>query len=115
MPSVRRRFVIANARSNRRGLKFGGIAVSSCTITSGAASATARLTACASNASSTAGVAPAASIARARSGDLVVPTTSWPRRTSAGTSFDPIAPVAPATNTRIAAPFMAAPPAARRR
>src|SRR5918996_5704122 len=101
VPSVRRRFVLVNAWSKRRGLNSGGIAVSSWTITSGAASATAPLTASRSSASTTVGVPPAASSARARSTDLVVPVTSCPRRISDRTSGDPIAPVAPATKTRM--------------
>ena len=45
---------------------------------------------------------------RARSappGDLEVPITSWPASISWGTSRVPIAPLAPATKTRMMSPF----------
>jgi hypothetical protein len=76
-----------------------GREVSSWTITSGCASATAARSAPVSKTSTTAARAPAARTASALASDLVMPVTSWPAATSFGTSGRPIAPLAPATNT----------------
>ena len=63
MPSVRRRLVIANSRSNFRGLGLWGMAVSRLTTTSGSNSDTAVVSASRSSASA---------------------MTTWPLRTSTG-------------------------------
>ena len=79
VPSVRSRLVIANARSTFRMLPRSEIAVSSCTITSGSAFATADATSSASSASATAARAPSSSTTDAFDGVLVIPVTSCPR------------------------------------
>ena len=76
MPSVRRRLVSSNARSGWRMSTASGIAVSSCTITSGRARATASATWSGSSASATSGTAPS-SLSSARLDSLrVIPCTS---------------------------------------
>src|ERR1700730_3926076 len=78
-----------------------------CTITSGCASLTASSTARRSRPSTMTGVAPAACNAAALAVERVVPVTSWPAATRLGTRYWPIAPVAPATKTRmISYPFL---------
>ena len=72
-------------------------AVSSCTITSGSADATACATASGSRASATTGRAPRLRTRSCFDALLVIPTTSCSRATSLGTSALPMAPVAPAT------------------
>jgi hypothetical protein len=79
-------------------------AVSWWTITSGSVSATARATASGSSASATTGWAKVRSMS-VLAGERVMPITSWPAAASWGTSWLPIAPVAPATNTFMAASF----------
>ena len=80
-------------------------AVSSWTITSGSVSATAPATASGSTASATTGQAPRARSMSVLAGDRVMAITSWPAAASRGTSWVPIAPVAPATNTFMGASF----------
>src|ERR671914_1683619 len=70
-------------------------------IASGSASRTALRTAPGSSRSSTTGSAPSARTRSPCPGDRNVPSTSWPRSISRGTSRLPIAPLAPATKTRI--------------
>src|SRR6266540_860037 len=89
-----------------RMLIFPDSAVSSCTITSGSADATARATASGSRASATTGRAPTLRSRSCFAALLVIPTTSWPSATSMGTSCLPRAPVAPATKTFMTAPFV---------
>src|SRR5829696_7937214 len=81
-------------------------AVSWCTITSGSADATAWATASGSKASATTGRAPRLRTRSSLSALLVIPTTSWPRATSCGTSSLPRTPVAPATKTFMTAPLV---------
>ena len=57
-----------------------------------------------SSPSITTGSAPRAAIASRLPLEVTVPTTSWPRSTSWGISCRPIAPPAPATNTRMILP-----------
>ena len=101
MPSVRSRFVAANARSMLRGNLRSPSAVSWWTTTSGSAAVTAATTASRSSASAITGVAPAARSVSAFAGERVMPMTSWPFATSARTSGVPMAPVAPATKMRM--------------
>ncbi len=97
VPSVRSRFVPANASSRLRRLPRSDSAVAWWTTTSGPASDTAFPTATASRTSSTRGSAPRARRSSTLPGDRVVPTTWWPLARSSGTSRLPITPVAPAT------------------
>jgi hypothetical protein len=83
--------------------------VSSCTITSGSADATAWATASGSRASATTGRAPRLRTRSCFDPLLVIPTTSWPRATSCGTSSLPRTHVAPATKTFMTAPFVSFP------
>ncbi len=80
-----------------------------CTMTSGCAAWTASSTAWRSRPSTTAGVAPAFSSWLALDGERVVPVTSWPSATRLGIRYWPIAPVAPATKTRMIASFLCCP------
>ena len=96
MPSVRSRFVIANERSKCR-MSTCPRSVSSWTITSGSKLATAVATCSASSPSARNGVAPCRRSWSNLAGVRVVPATSWPLATSRGTSWRPMAPVAPAT------------------
>src|SRR5918999_6237647 len=70
-------------------------------IASGSASRTALRTAPGSSRSSTTGTAPSARTRSPCPGDRNVPSTSGPRSLNWGTSRLPIAPLAPATKTRI--------------
>ena len=101
VPSVRSRFVAANARSMLRGSLRSPSAVSWWTTTSGSAAVTAATTASRSSASATTASAPAARSAPAFAPDLVMPVTSWPSAISARTSGVPMAPVAPAMKMRM--------------
>ena len=95
MPSVRSRFVVANARS----MFFMSMPVSAViwwTITSGSASSTAAFTDAASSPSMTTGVAPSAWICENFALSRVVPVTVWPFSIRWGMSARPAAPVAPA-------------------
>src|SRR5262245_1322089 len=67
-------------------------------------SMTARRNAFSSNTSTMIGWTPIASSAEARSGERVVPTTSQPSFTSRRQSLRPMAPLAPATKTRLFMP-----------
>jgi hypothetical protein len=75
------------------------------TITSGSALATTSATESGSSASTTTGSAPSARSLPALAAERVVPTTSWPRATSWGTRWLPIAPDAPTTKTLMTSPF----------
>src|SRR5579884_1534147 len=75
------------------------IAVSSWTITSGAALPTASATCSGSSASASTGTAPSSARSACLAALRVMPNTSWPAATRRGTSCLPIAPVAPATRT----------------
>src|SRR5215475_14029137 len=92
VPRVRSSLVTANALSRLRRLRSPATAVIWCTITSGAAAATA------------AGSAPAARTRATLPAALVAAVTSWPAATRPGTRNRPSAPVAPMTNTRITFP-----------
>src|SRR3954453_16884095 len=111
VPSVRSRLVItaigerSGCRASRT-LSFPDSTVSSCTITSGSADATACATASGSSASATTGRAPRLRTRSCFDALLVIPTTSWPRATSCGTSTLPRTPVAPATKTFMTDPFV---------
>src|SRR5260370_12780129 len=70
--------------------------------TSGRAARIASVTARASNTSSTAGFTPARASSRPVSAERVVPVTSCPACSRSGTSRRPMAPEAPARNTRMA-------------
>jgi hypothetical protein len=76
-------------------------AVAWCTIASGSCASTAARTARASRRSSLTGAAPSVRSASALDGVLWVPITSWPASISCGTRRRPMAPLAPATKTRI--------------
>ena len=106
VPSVRSRLVCAKSRSKWRRSSEPDSAVSWWTITSGSAAATARATASGSSASATTGVAPSARTASRREALRVIPTTSWPRATSRGTSCVPRAPVAPAPGSSWGTPLV---------
>src|SRR5262245_43035909 len=80
-----------------------GRAVNSSITTSAFDSRRACSTAGASNALTRATAAPRAARALAPASDRVMPVTACPRRTSSATSGRPIAPLAPATNTFMAA------------
>src|SRR3989440_9753088 len=105
VPSVRRRLVWWKLRSKCLKSLRPVRAVAWWMMASGFASSTASPTAPRSSRSSAAGSAPSAWRRSARSSDRVVPITSCPRSTSFGTSRVPIAPVAPATNTRMVLSF----------
>jgi hypothetical protein len=85
---------------------FPDSAVSSCTITSGSADATAWATASGSRASATTGRAPNARSPSCFDAVLVIPTTSRPRAASMGTSSLPRTPLAPATKTFMTPPLV---------
>src|SRR5580704_13013276 len=76
-------------------------------MTSGLARPTAVSTASASRPSTMTGVAPSRRISVSLTADRVVPVTSWPAAVSNGTRRCPMTPAAPATNTRMMAPFPA--------
>src|SRR3972149_11198945 len=73
--------------------------------TCGRAVRTARVSASASKTSTIAGAPPAAAMRFARSGERVVPVTSWPALTSSGRRRRPIAPEAPARKMRMRIAF----------
>src|SRR4051794_35355930 len=106
VPSVRRRLVVSKKRSMWRMSNSPDSAVSWCTITSGSADATAWATESGSRASATAGRAPRLRTRSCFDALLVIPTTSWPRATSCGTSRLPRTPVAPATKIFMVAPLV---------
>src|SRR5436309_10949490 len=102
-PSSRSRRSPSAAAAMSAGLL--GSAVSSSITTSAFDSRTARSSPGASNALTRATAAPRLANAVAPATDRVMPVTACPRRISSATSGRPIAPLAPATNT-----FMAASP-----
>jgi hypothetical protein len=106
---VRSRTVVAKNRSGflRSGLPAcaADSAVIWCTITSGAAPATASPTDIASNPSMTTPSAPSRANRPSLAALVVVAVTWWPLATSRGTSHRPTTPDPPATNTRITITF----------
>src|SRR5919202_3820894 len=78
-------------------------------MTSGSANATARRTASRSSASATTGRAPRLRTRSCLDALRVIPTTSWPRPTSSGTSDRPTTPVAPATKILMTASVLRPP------
>src|SRR3990167_950429 len=74
--------------------------------TCGAASCTARVSAPASNTSTSTGVAPSVATAATFSRERVVPTTSWPAARHNGPSRRPMTPLAPARNIFMRRPHL---------
>ncbi len=97
--------MVAKKRAARRRFGFPACATESpviwFTITSGLAAATVSPTDTASRPSITTPSAPSCSSSASLGAPVVVAVTWWPRATSCGTSRRPMAPVPPATNTRI--------------
>jgi hypothetical protein len=110
IPSVRSRLVMA---PNRSGCLKSGLpacakesAVIWCTIASGRAAATAAPTDAASSPSITTPSGPNCFSKPSFAALVVVAVTWWPRATSWGISRRPMAPVPPATNTRMTITFL---------
>ena len=105
MPWVRRRLVWAKVLSSFLEKPPSASAVASWTSASGFEATTALITASRSSRSSATGSAPSAFRRAAFSGDRAVPITSCRAWISWGTSRVPMAPLAPATKTRIMSSF----------